>query len=829
MSNNVVQCPSLNAVRIELRGLVQGVGMRPFVARLANELGLCGFVRNDGHGVEVHAEGTSESLGQFIGRLYSEFPRSARVDSIRQTIATPVRAVDFAIGRSSTSGVIATCVPLDVAMCDSCQTEVLDHNNRRYQYPFTTCTDCGPRFSLIEMLPFDRERTSMRSFTICAECEREYHNPEDRRFHSQTNCCPACGPQIWFEGGRGWTEFAKEGPGYRSNLAPTPATRRQNGIDAIRAAAAALRNGLIVAMKGFGGYQLVCDATSQAAVNRLRQRKQRPCKPLAVMVQSIEEARRFADVSLSEAKALSSPENPIVLLPCRPDQAKSRSGNLTSLSNHTAGTSSIRCLVRPTIAPNVNPNLNHVGIMLPTSPLHLLLLKEAGIPCVITSGNRNGEPLAYQNTVAEETLQTVADVWLHHDRSIMMPIDDSVVRVINRQPVTIRAARGVGPMQLNLTSGANILAVGGQQKVALALSSDGQSTLGPYIGDMTSVASRQRFIEHGKATLQLYDAQPTVIVHDMHPDYFTTQWAKDSNTQTIAVQHHHAHIAAGMLEQGWMDDEVLGVAFDGTGQGTDGTIWGGEFLLCTATSFRRVARLRPFPLIGGERAVREPRRIAAALLYDAAVDLTLFGALWYQTGRWGQENACDEPSWPDFPAKSAPNGLLHVGHLSPMTSSMGRLFDGVASLLLNIDDVSYEGEAAMRLEAVCDIAAEGHYDVPIDSGEVDELDWRPMIRQIVADVKAGVATRSVAMKFVRGIAMATAAICRRFPNHRLVFSGGCFQNAVLSREITTALTDHPMAVGLPGRIPANDGGLAAGQLAVAAATLAASRNNEGVS
>lgn len=765
MSSTTFHSPSLIAARFLLSGVVQGVGMRPRVARLASACGLNGFVRNDGLGVEIHVEGSAARLDSFAALLRTELPPSSRIKQRQQIAATVTYADVFRIEPSHSAKSVTTEIPLDRAVCPTCLAESFDPSNRRHQYPFVTCTDCGPRYSLLGSMPFDRDATSMNAFDLCSECILEYGAADDRRFHAQTNACPACGPQL---------KFLKNG-----------VADCRVGRSAVSAAAEHIRRGGIVAMKGIGGYQLVCDATCTSVVERLRLRKRRPRKPLAVMVTSVAAAKIFANISAAAEVILRSPQNPIVVMPAS-------SGEWLS--------------------PAINPGLCDVGVMLPTSPLHALLFKEVGLPCVVTSGNFNGAPLEFQVNKATAALNGIADGWLHHNRDIVHPVDDSVVRVMANRPVTLRAARGLAPMSLNVRTAEIILATGGHQKVAVALSNGTQSVLGPHVGDMNSVSTRQRFVDHVQQFCELYQMKPTVIAHDLHPDYFTTHWAADQKVKTIAVQHHHAHTVAGMVEHGWLDRRVLGVCFDGTGYGTDGTIWGGEFLVCTSHSFRRVARLRPFPLLGGETAIHEPWRISAALLHESGIDDS------------------------DSPVAGRPSAkVLSVNHrrltscrsLSPVTSSMGRLFDGVAALLLDIADVSFEGEGAMRLEAVCDFTIAGEYDLPICHVGLMELDWRPMIREIVDDMRSDLSVVTIATKLTRSIATAVARVCQQFPDLPPILSGGCFQNAVLTELTSTALKSHPQPVGLPGDIPPNDGGLAAGQLAVAATQLRQCPLNEG--
>lgn len=756
----------LVASRIVLHGTVQGVGMRPAVARLARNVELTGFVRNSSSGVEIQIEGFVDHVEQFVVRLLPEIPAIAAVHAIDEQAAFRVGFTDFRIlpshGEQSPT---STSVPADMSICQRCRSEVMDNRNIRFGYPFTSCTDCGPRYSLIRSMPYDRNATSMIDFELCDSCHQEYsQSPADRRFHSQINACPECGPGLVY--------------------LHSSSTAVQNGFEAVHAAAMAIRQGMVVALKGIGGYQLVCDATSDSAVRRLRERKCRSGKPLAVMVEGVDAAMRLAKLRTTERQTLADSGNPIVLLTSR---------EASVLSRH------------------IHPNLGHVGIMVPSSGLHLVLVREVGGPCVVTSGNVDGAPLGYREADSGR-FKTLADGCLSHNREIVRPIDDSVVKCVGDHRIVIRAARGLAPLQLRISANKAILAVGGHQKVALAISNGRQSVLGPHIGDMHSVAARQRFVEQVEQIKQLYRVVHPIIVHDMHPDFFTTQWAskqaRENAIHTIAVQHHHAHVVAGMVEHDWLDREVLGVAFDGTGYGTDGTVWGGEFLLCTAAGFRRVARIRPLALPGGEQCVREPWRTAMAVLQDAT----------------NVQCAMDSLSWAGSDTQRRRlSGLLRSGPSiagSALTSSVGRLFDGVASILLHIAASSYEGEPAMRLEAICDPSATGEYTMPLVDGEIIEIDWRPMIRNLLSDQKAGVLVQVLATRFTRGLARAIADVAGRFSEFPVVLSGGCFQNSLLTEETSLMLGNHPQPVGLPGIVPCNDGGLSAGQLAVAASVFA---------
>ena len=566
---------SIVAGQILLHGGVQGFGVRPAVAKLALRLKLHGWVVNIADGVLIQLEGNDSAIDDFRSLLANELPLLARFE-IGHIISVPVAGhQNFCIREQSNSGVTAVDVPADLAMCPDCQRELTDPSDRRFGYAFSSCTACGPRYSIIRSMPYERHATAMAAFDPCAGCDTEYRSHEDRRFHAQTVACSQCGPTLWLE---------------------SPTTSDDcTGPDAIFAAAEILRTGSILALKGLGGYQLLCDATNAAAVQRLRERKQRPSKPLAVMVQHLPDpfspaaGEKVAD--RPDEGVFTSPSNPIVIAE--------------------------KTLQNP-IARNVSPGMNSLGLMLPTTPLHALLLNELKTPLVVTSGNCDSEPLVFTETTARSALAGIADAWLHHDRNIERPVDDSVVRVIAGRPVTIRAGRGIAPLRLPFQTRHSILAVGGQQKVACALSNGRQVVLGPHIGDMSSTEVRQRFVDQTRALQELYGTTPTVIAHDLHPDYFTSRWAADQGQRTMGIQHHHAHIVSGMLQHAMLDQRVLGFAFDGTGYGTDGTIWGGEVLLASRLNFERVASLRPFILPGGESAIREPWRVAVSILNAAA-------------------------------------------------------------------------------------------------------------------------------------------------------------------------------------------------------------------
>jgi len=759
------------AARFLLTGRVQGIGLRPAVARLAAKLALAGFVGNTRGGVEIHAEGEAENVEQFARELRSNLPAAARMTSLQSKVVKPRRFDRFTVGRqpnrsddetsdreSHGGPPLAARVPPDTVTCERCLTEVQDPANRRRGYAFTSCTDCGPRYSIIERMPYERELTSMAGFPLCEACRAEYDSPADRRFHAQTTACSDCGPKVWLRDGSDRVVADQDG--------------------ALPAAAAALRGGRIVALRGLGGYQLLVDATLQEAVERLRARKQRCGKPLAVMVASLRAARQLVKLDDREASLLTDAAGPIVVAQLRSDAA---------------------------IAAPVTGGLNTLGVMLPTTPLHALLVGEAGRPLVCTSGNREGDPLVYESAEALTRLQSLADLWLEHDRPILRSIDDGVLRVIAGRPVSLRLARGYAPLPLELDCHRPLVALSGHPKTAIAICNGSQAILGPHVGDLESTAGRERFLDQLEALTALYGADLHQLACDEHPQYFTTRWAEEHGLAVTRVQHHHAHVAAGMLEHGWLDREVLGVSFDGTGYGRDGTIWGGEFLRSTASGFHRVGHLQPFPLAGGEQAVREPWRVATALVAEAA----------------GAE-AASRLVFESGDAKSL-LPILKRRPFSPLATSAGRLFDGIAAIVLGIERSEFEGQAAMLLEAACDSTAHGEYEMPIHAAQPLELDWRPLVRQVLRDRAAGVTPGAMAIRFHRALAAAIVSVCRRYAPLPVVFGGGVFQNRVLVERIAERM-DGQQPRALPGLIPPGDGGLAAGQLAVAAARLRQGRS-----
>lgn len=744
--------------RVLLRGMVQGSGVRPALARFAAGRGWSGSVCNTPEGVEFLIRGHLPNDEELQSAITDALPAPAGMEQIH---IEPFRGdvnEGFQIIDSTTTGDLTTRIPRDRAVCRDCLEELHDPGNRRYRYPFITCAACGPRYSILLAMPFDRERTTMRAFPMCGECRREYADVGDRRFHAQTISCPACGPRLWITDGRKIIQDSARSPW--------------------EIAAEGLRQGKIVALRGIGGYQLLTDAASPEAVQRLRQRKRRLAKPFAVLCRNLTQARRLAELNDEELVRLESAVNPIVL---------------------------VRQRLPTILAGDVNPGLKDIGLMLPTTALHDLLLAAVDSPLICTSGNLEGEPLSFEIEAAARDLSGIADLFLHHDRDISQPIDDSVVRVMVHRPVTFRAARGIAPQPLELPSTERkvYLACGGHQKSAIAWHSGALSLLGPHVGDLETVAGRDRWDEQKKRLSRLIngdqDANETSLACDPHPGYFPTQWAIGCHESLQKIWHHHAHCVTAMLEHGWLDRDVLGVVWDGTGLGPNGVIWGCEFLRATATTFDRVAHLRPFRLPGGEAAMTDVRRTAFSILSQleelSSTDTAgMLCVAMQEIERW---RAALTPAF------------------SPLTTSCGRLIDAAACLILRQSKADYEGHAAMCLEAACDPSATGVYKFAIDRHTPAQIDWRPVFRSIVSDQNQKVPCGVMAMKFHRGLAHMIFNVIQRFPELPVVFGGGVFQNRVLVELVADNWPVEKEPPGLPGVLPPNDGGLAAGQLASA--------------
>ena len=773
--------PQKLRLRTAIRGAVQGVGFRPFVYRLASEMQLPGWVSNTAQGVFIEVEGEKEILDRFILRVQKEKPPRSFIQSFEFSYLDPLGFRSFEIRESQDAGQKTVLVLPDIATCPECLAEVLDPKNRRYQYPFTNCTNCGPRYSIIESLPYDRPNTSMKRFTMCPMCQKEYDDPADRRFHAQPNACPECGPRLDFRSGSGESSH--------------------KGHRALLAAAQAVRDGLIVAVKGLGGFQLLADARSDEAVKRLRERKHREEKPLAMMFPSIEMVHEECTVSDLEDRLLCSPESPIVLL----DRKDNRElyGKLVS----TLG-------LAHSIAPG-NPSL---GVMLPYTPLHHLLMKELGHAVVATSGNLSDEPICIDERDAMRRLRGIADCYLLHDRPIVRHVDDSVVRIMLGRESVMRRARGYAPLPVPVLSAdkRTVLAVGAHLKNTVAIAVGQNVFVSQHIGDLETHQSLEAFRAVGRDLQTLYDVRPAVVACDMHPDYFSTKEARRSSIPVVEVQHHYAHVLSCMAENE-LTGEVLGVSWDGTGYGPDGTVWGGEFLISRGADFERFACLKSFKLPGGDKAIREPRRTAAGLLYE------LFG-----------DDAFRERTHAPFSVLSVAElsviqQMLKRGVNAPRTSSAGRLFDAVASLIGIRHYNNFEGQAAMELEFVlagvtseqtyrCDIVRGGANKGAEGAGSDSQpqtppcvVDWSEMIKDILTDVRKCVPMALISKKFHNALVGAIVNVAQEAGIRRVVLSGGCFQNKYLTERAVIRLRAAGFQPYWHQRIPPNDGGISLGQ------------------
>ena len=749
----------MQRLRVTIRGAVQGVGFRPFVYRLATEMALRGWVNNSPQGVFIEAEGPKETLDDFLLRLERERPSLSFIQSLEYSLLEPAGYDGFEIRQSDAAGERSAIVMPDIATCPQCREELLDPRDRRHRYPFTNCTLCGPRFSIIQALPYDRANTTMRSFTMCPRCRREYEDPRDRRFHAQPDACGVCGPRLalWDEAGKAIA----------------------TDDDALVQTAAALSRGLIVALKGLGGFQLLVDARNDDAVRRLRERKRREEKPLAVMFPDLESLRHCANVSSLEERLLTSPESPIVLLERLP---------------------------KATLAQSVAPDNPYVGSMLPYTPLHHLLMRELGFPVVATSGNLHDEPIVTDEQEAVEVLAGIADRFLVHDRPIERHIDDSVVRVQLGREMVMRRARGYAPLPVTVRRALPpLLAVGGHLKNTVAVSRENDVILSQHVGDLETAKALFAFRKVIADLLSLYEVEPLAVAHDAHPDYLSTQWAKSAPYPAIAVQHHHAHLTACMAEND-LEGEVLGVTWDGAGYGDDGTLWGGEFLLGDASGYRRVAHMRPFRLPGGEAAIKEPRRTALGLLHEMSADL----------GVLPSPNDAAPLSESDLRLLSQ---MLAKGVNSPVTTSAGRLFDAVAALLGIRSVCSFEGQAAMMVEFRAECRIDDCYEFALHDGEPLVLDWEPLFRAVIRDRDAGVPVGVICARFHNALAEAIVEVAKKVGALRVALTGGVFQNRYLTERAFRRLESEGFRPFTHQRVPPNDGGIALGQVLVAAARI----------
>ena len=760
----------LQRVRAVIRGAVQGVGFRPFVYRLAEEMNLKGWVINNTQGVFIEAEAAPEVLQRFLLRIEREKPAISFIQSFEHSYLDPVPYDKFEI-RESADGAKTTLILPDIATCSDCQREIFDPGNRRYRYPFTNCTNCGPRFTIVEALPYDRLRTSMRIFEMCPECSAEYHNPRDRRFHAQPNACPNCGPQLelWDETGAACG----------------------HGDDALHRTAVAIKAGMIVAVKGLGGFHLMVDACNESAVRRLRQRKRREEKPFALMLPSLGHILQHAEVDPMEERLLCSPEAPIVLVP------RGRSSDLAA-----------------SIAPG-NP---YLGVLLPYTPLHHLLMRELGMPVVATSGNVSDEPICTHEQEAILRLRGIADLFLVHNRPIARHVDDSVVRVMAGRELVLRRARGFAPLPVLIQKAApDVVAVGAHQKNAIAASVGDQVFISQHIGDLETVPAYGAFEQVLADFANLYELQTRTLACDQHPDYFSTQYARKQNGfEVVAVQHHYAHALSCMAEN-QVRPPALGISWDGSGYGSDETVWGGEFLRITPMGFQRFAHLRTFRLPGGEKAVKEPRRVALSILHET------FGASLEECGEIATLQAFTSEE------HRLLDEMLERGVRSPFTSSAGRLFDAAASIVGLRQTCRFEGQAAMELEFLThDVECDTSYPFDLNDGEANlSVDWAPMVRAIVREILDEASAGVIAAKFHNTLVEMMVRIARACGEEKIVLSGGCFQNRYLTERAVQRLREEGFRPYWHQRVPPNDGGIALGQVAAVCRIKSKSENEEG--
>ena len=762
----MVQTKAAKSVKIKVRGVVQGVGFRPFVYRLAQKHNLKGWVRNTSGNVEIEVEGDQETLRNFLSDLQVKTPPIARIEKV-ETSFHPVKGyTDFEICQSLSQEGKYQLVSPDIATCEDCKKEIFCPTNHRFRYPFTNCTNCGPRFTIIKDIPYDRPKTTMGKFEMCPECQREYDDPLDRRFHAQPNACPKCGPSLEL---------------VNSNGNPIECS------DVIKASGQLLKVGKILALKGLGGFQLACDATNEEVVNLLRSRKRRPSKPLAVMVATLADVEKHCLVSSEERKLLQTPECPIVLL-----RWKRSSSN---------------------ISPAIAPNLKYLGVMLPYTPLHHLLLREVGLPLVMTSGNLSEEPIAKDDDEALTRLRGIADCFLLHNRDISGRYDDSVY-MVEGKPQAIRRARGYAPYPIFLPfKSKQILACGAELKNTFCLTKDEHAFLSQHIGDMEN----EETLEHFENTIGLYKRlfriEPEIVTYDVHPEYLSTKYAlqvaSEQRLSLVPVQHHHAHIVSCLVENE-VDGPVIGVAFDGTGYGTDGTIWGGEFLLADWHRFRRVGHLEYVPLPGGEAAIKKPYRMALSYLY------TLLGE--------------------DFSLEGLPFSKLNPTELEiirqqlkqgvncPLTSSAGRLFDAVSALVGVREEIDYEAQAAIELEMIApnevdEFGANCYPFSIVEHQGMRVVKLGELFSMMVQDVKNQVSVSIISLKFHNTVAQVIAEVCKLIAREngitQVALSGGVFQNRLLLKLATTALQREHFRVLTHHLVPCNDGGISLGQAVIA--------------
>jgi len=756
----------LRLASISVRGIVQGVGFRPFVYGLAVKHNLKGWVYNTSEDVKIEIEGKAEAIRQFERELQTQAPPLAHIETVNIEYSHPRHHKEFQIRSSQAQEGKYQLISPDIATCRACLEEVMDAEDRRYRYPFTNCTNCGPRFTIIESMPYDRTKTTMRSFRMCSQCQAEYDNPLDRRFHAQPNACPKCGPQVELVDNQG-NLITESNP--------------------ITAASQFLSKGKILAIKGLGGFLLACDATNDIVVRTLRQRKKRSSKPFAIMVTDINEARKHCYVSPEEEDLLTSPQSPIVLMKWREESS---------------------------VSLEVAPNLRFLGVMLPYTPVHHILLRDTGLPLVMTSGNLSEEPIARDNDEALRRLSGIADYFLIHDRDIYSSYDDSVSMVEGGTSQLVRRARSYAPYPIRLPFEAKqVLGCGAEEKNTFCLTKDNYAFLSQHIGDMENMETAEHFDRTISQYQKLFHIKPEIVAHDLHPDYLATNYARElgeSGMKLVPVQHHHAHIASCMTDNG-LESAVIGVAFDGTGMGADGNIWGGEFLVADYRDYRRAGHLEYLPLPGGAAGIKHPYRTAISYI------LTLLG-----------ENALNH----DLPIMREADDMeievikrqIERGINSPFTSSMGRLFDAVSALLGIRGEIDYEGQAAVELEMAAyeedyvHIQKSYPYRI-VEDGGIRVVRLRDLFAAVLEDLNEDTSKGSMSVRFHNTIARMIDEMCRLTADetriNQVALSGGVFQNRILLKKTTDLLESSGFQVFAHRQVPCNDGGISLGQVAIA--------------
>ncbi|TGE35253.1 carbamoyltransferase HypF [Desulfosporosinus fructosivorans] len=739
---------------IVVNGIVQGVGFRPFVYNLANSFDLKGNVHNNSDGVHIDVEGHKETISKFLQRIEHNPPPLARIEkiSIREEIVKNYSF--FEIIESKKTFDIITLISPDIAICKDCEEDIKSSTNRRSGYAFTNCTNCGPRFSIIKALPYDREKTTMNEFKMCKKCARDYSDPTNRRFHAQPNACQDCGPELWVE----------DNEGNRLEI-KNPISFVQNK----------LADGKIFAIKGLGGYNLVCDGGNEAAIQTLRALKRRPFKPLAVMMKNVETIKKHCKVTELEEELLTGIRMPIIIL----DQKQTYD--------------------LPRV---IAPNQKTLGVMLPYTPLHSLLFSDKLETLIMTSANVNGLPIEYTDSAARKSLSGIVDYFLTHDREIYMPIDDSVLRVVEEKQTIIRRARGFAPEPFKALNMRDILACGPTMKNTFCISKDGFLFLSQFNGDLENLETFEHYKNNIERYKELFSFSPKVIAHDLHPEYLSTKYALDYDLPKIAVQHHHAHIVSCMFEND-LERKVIGVCFDGTGYGTDGKIWGGEFMVCDRKEFTRVGHLDYVKMPGGEKAIKEPWRMAVSYLYKALGTREDCGRLFELYGE----------------AAEKLTKFLDSNINCPQTSSIGRLFDAVSHIIGITDKVTYEGQAAIELEALSDIEIQEAYSYNIIKQDMYIIELYKMIKEVIIDKFDGVSTKIMASKFQNAIVNLSVSMCtylrRDTGINEVALSGGVFQNPYLLKKISQNLKKEGFEVYTHTHLPSNDSGLAIGQIIIA--------------